>query len=112
MVKRKPIPLIRRIRREIERWLSRRPKVRIPAEVIIDYLNSRALPTVIEDDGVEWNYNFYPDAADQFALLWAECWLSRNPDAEINDAEGWARAVAGGNQILAKLRRDDREPEQ
>jgi hypothetical protein len=90
------------IRRKIERWLSQHTRVKISVEMILDYVYSGALPRLIDDDGVKWSYIFYPEAATEFALLWAECWLSHNPDAEIHNVEVWAEAVAGGNQILAE----------
>jgi len=92
--------ILRAIGRKIERWLRGQPQVKISAEVIFDYVFSLNLPAMFDDDGVMIQYNFHPPAATDFALLWAAVWLYRNPHAEINNAEEWAGAVKGGNQVL------------
>ena len=84
--------------------LAQHPQVKISGEVILDYVYGGTLPNVIGDDGVAYSYIFLPEAVTDFALLWVDCWLFHNPNAEINNAEAWAEAVAGGNQILAERR--------
>ena len=78
--------------------------MKISVEMIIEYVYSGKLPTVTREDGVVMSFIFHPEAATEFALLWAACWLSHNPGAEITNADGWAEAVAGGNQHLDKHR--------
>jgi hypothetical protein len=92
------------IRQKIKRWLAYQPRVKVPVETILDYVYGGTLPNVIDDEGVKHSFIFHPPKATEFALLWAECWLSSNPDAEINNAEAWAKAVLGGNQFLAQRR--------
>jgi hypothetical protein len=65
MLKPKPI-----IRRKIKQWLAQQPQV-ISVEMILEYVYSGKLPTVTRDDGWEMSFIFHPEAATEFALLWA-----------------------------------------